>query len=236
MAPAAQPNNAIPPGSWKDSAVSPSIILHASSNGTLVPEGVANDGLQGTGSWENSAISARFFLKCQLRTCGRFARTIYQEIFPWQAYSNQDGYLVLANPPPPPPAPPAPAESLTTGQYGDGGLAHLTMQSATALPHADTAGSLQGIWGAGPAGSVSEFPEVGARIISVCAIRAASPTLVSCARRHPHSSFQPKRGNQPRSRSGTDESNNDAPLIGAVPQGHLGNFARGIRGVYGGGS
>ncbi|OLP96513.1 hypothetical protein AK812_SmicGene21236 [Symbiodinium microadriaticum] len=73
-------------------------------NGTLVPEGVANDGMQGTGSWENSAISARFFLKCQLRTCGRFARTIYQEIFPWQAYSNQDGYLVPANPPPPPPA------------------------------------------------------------------------------------------------------------------------------------
>ena len=184
------PTSPFPPGSWKDSAVSPSIILHASlwkangevkqdtatftspdskfgnSNGTLVPEGVANDGLQGTGSWENSAISARFFLKCQLRTCGRFARTIYQEIFPWQAYSNQDGYLVLANPPPPPPAPPAPAESLTTGQYGDGGLAHLTMQSATALPNADTAGSLQGIWGAGPAGSVSELPEVGARIIS----------------------------------------------------------------------
>ena len=71
-----------------------------------MPEDVAQNGLQGTGSWENSAISARFFLKCQLRTCGRFARTIYQEIFPWQAYSNQDGYLIPANPPPPPPAPP----------------------------------------------------------------------------------------------------------------------------------
>ena len=83
------PTSPFPPGSWKDSAVSPSIILHASlwrangevkqdtatftspdskfgnSNGTLVPEGVANDGLQGTGSWENSAISARFFLKCE---------------------------------------------------------------------------------------------------------------------------------------------------------------------------
>ena len=61
----------------------------AISNGTLVPEGEASEGTQGTGSWEKSAISARFFLKCQLRTCGRFARTIYQEIFPWQAYSNQ---------------------------------------------------------------------------------------------------------------------------------------------------
>ena len=110
--------------------------------------------MQGTGSWEKSAISARFF-----------ARTIYQEIFPWQAYSNQDGYLVPPNPPPPPPAPTAPAESLTTEPHGNGGLAHLTMQSATAPPHADTSGSLQGIWGAGPAGSVSELFEAGARII-----------------------------------------------------------------------
>ena len=190
MAPAAQPNFAFPPGSWKDSAVSPSIILHASlwrangeikqdtatftspdskfgnSNGTLVPEGVANDGLQGTGSWENSAISARFFLKCQLRTCGRFARTIYQEIFPWQAYSNQDGYLVPANPPPPPPAPPTPAESLTATQSGNGGPAHLTMQSATAVPSATTADSLPGIWGAGQAAPASALPDVGARVLS----------------------------------------------------------------------
>ena len=123
------PTSPFPPGSWKDSAVSPSIILHASlwrangevkqdtatftspdskfgnSNGTLVPEGVANDGLQGTGSWENSAISARFFLKCQLRTCGRFACTIYQEIFPWQdipirmATSFRPTPLLLPQPP-----------------------------------------------------------------------------------------------------------------------------------------
>ena len=86
------PTTPFPPGSWQDSAISPSIILHASlwkangevkydtatfaspaskfgnSNGTLVPEGVASEGMQGTGSWEKSAISARFFLKCQLRT------------------------------------------------------------------------------------------------------------------------------------------------------------------------
>ena len=59
-------------------------------------EGLVTAGHQGTGStgsWEKSAISARFFLKCELRS--RFIRSIYQEIFPWQAYSNQDGYLAL---------------------------------------------------------------------------------------------------------------------------------------------
>ena len=175
------PTSPFPPGSWKDSAISPSVILHASlwrangeikqdtavftspdskfgnSNGTLVPEGVAQNGLQGTGSWENSAISARFFLKCQLRTCGRFARTIYQEIFPWQAYSNQDGYLIPANPPPPPPPPPTSAESSTARMKGDGGLAHLTMHSAMAAQTAVAADSLPGIWGAGQAASVSAF-------------------------------------------------------------------------------
>ena len=178
------PTSPFPPGSWKDSAISPSIILHASlwrangevkqdtatftspdskfgnSNGTLVPEGATQDGTQGTGSWEKSAISARFFLKCQLRTCGRFARTIYQEIFPWQAYSNQDGYLVPSNPPPPPPAPSAPTESLTADHSGDGGLAHLTMHSAPPATVADTASSLPGIWGSGQAGSATEIPDV----------------------------------------------------------------------------
>ena len=67
---------------------------------------------------------------------------------------------------PPPPAPPTPAESLTAEQYGNGGLAHLTTQSATAVPTAVTADSLQGIWGAGQAASVSDLPEVGARILS----------------------------------------------------------------------
>ncbi|CAE7481938.1 unnamed protein product, partial [Symbiodinium necroappetens] len=99
------PTSPFPPGSWQDSAISPTVTLHASlwksngevksdtatftspaskfgnSNGTLVPEGVAGEGMQGTGSWERSAISAP---KCQLKTCGRFARTIFQEIFPWQ--------------------------------------------------------------------------------------------------------------------------------------------------------
>ena len=79
------------------------------SNGTLVPEGVASEGTQGTGSWEKSAIR---FVSCEpvVALPGLF----YQEIFPWQAYSNQDGYLVPSNPPPPTPAPSEPPESRTT--------------------------------------------------------------------------------------------------------------------------
>ncbi|CAE7225926.1 unnamed protein product, partial [Symbiodinium necroappetens] len=168
-----------------DSAISPTITLHASlwkangevkydtatftspaskfgnSNGTLVPEGEASEGTQGTGSWEKSAISARFFLKCQLRTCGRFARTIYQEIFPWQAYSNQDGYLVPSNPPPPPPACSDAPESWTNDHSRDGGLAHSTMQSAPSAPATANDGRLPGIWGAGQEAFATGIPDIG---------------------------------------------------------------------------
>ena len=58
---------------------------------------------QGTGSWERSATFAKFFLQGALRTCGTHERAFCQEIFPWQAYTNDDGYLVAENPPPPPP-------------------------------------------------------------------------------------------------------------------------------------
>ena len=168
------------PGSWQDSAISPTITLHGrrtgrsnmtqrpsphrlrNSNGTLVPEGEASEGTQRTGSWEKSAISARFFLKCQLRTCGHFARTIYQEIFPWQAYSNQDGYLVPSNPRPPPPAPSDPPESWTNDCSRDGGLAHSTMQSAPSAPAAANDGRLPGIWGAGQEAFATRIPDIGA--------------------------------------------------------------------------
>ena len=181
------PTSPFPPVPGRTLRISPTITMHASlwkangevkydtatftspdskfgnSNGTLVPEGEANDGMQGTGSWEKSAISARFFLSCQLRTCGRFARTIYQEIFPWQAYSNQDGYLVPSNPPPPPPpAPSAPTESWTADQSSDGGLAHSTMQSAPSAPVAANDGRLPGIWGAGQEASATGIPDIGA--------------------------------------------------------------------------
>ncbi|CAE7912197.1 tag-125, partial [Symbiodinium necroappetens] len=129
------------------------------SNGTLVPEGVASEGMQGTGSWERSAISARFFLKCQLKTCGCFVRTIYQEIFPWQAYSNQDGYLVPSNPPPPPPASSEPAESRTTNMHSDGGLAHQTSRAAPPTPASVFADRLPGIWGAGQEQQLSGLPD-----------------------------------------------------------------------------
>ena len=211
------PTSPFPPGSWKDSAVSPSIILHASlwrangeikqdtatftspdskfgnSNGTLVPEGVANDGLQGTGSWENSAISARFFLKCQLRTCGRFSRTIYQEIFPWQAYSNQDGYLVPANPPPPPPPLPTPAESLTTGQYGDGGLAikHATRYGGSGCCSRRRSSRHLGSW---PGCLCFRSPRSGSSSsLGLSASRTWRSTFDSRTRRHSHGSYQPQR-------------------------------------------
>ena len=46
---------------------------YGNCNGSLVPEGLASDRPQGTGS---------FFLKCELGTCGRFTRSVYQEIYP----------------------------------------------------------------------------------------------------------------------------------------------------------
>ena len=64
------------------------------------------------------------------------------------------------------PAPPTPAESLTAEQSGNGGLAHLTMQSATEAPTAITADRLPGIWGAGQAASVPDLHEVGTRALS----------------------------------------------------------------------
>ena len=84
-------------------------------------EGLVTAGHQGTGSWEKSAISARFFLKCELRS--RFIRSIYQEIFPWQAYSNQDGYLALN-----------PKKSRTASQSSvDGGSAHVGLAGGTCI-------------------------------------------------------------------------------------------------------
>ena len=114
------------PGHLEGLRALPSIILHASlwrANGEVKQDtatftspdsksGIAQDGSQGTGSWENSAISARSSLKCQLRTCGRFARTIYQEIFPWQGLF-QPGWLPHPGQPGPLlPRPPRPQRSL----------------------------------------------------------------------------------------------------------------------------
>ena len=126
---------------------------------------------------------------------------------------------------------------MTAEQNGDGGLAHLTMQSAMAVPTAVAADGLQGIWGAGQAASVSNLPAAGARLPlgSVQAgqgdlrltpvqgaIRTAAASLsaaISLAQDH-----------------GTGESFDDAPLPGAVPKGHVRGSARGIRGANGGGS
>ena len=78
----------------------------------------------------------------------------------------QPGRLPCSGQPPSSsPSPHCPCGVCDSEPHGNGGLAHLTMKSATAPPHADASGNLQGIWGAGPAGSVSELSEAGARII-----------------------------------------------------------------------
>ncbi|CAE7513231.1 unnamed protein product [Symbiodinium sp. CCMP2592] len=125
------PNSPFPAGSWTDSAFNPAVTVHAglwrangelrtdtatfarsddkfgNNNGSLVPEkSDPSDLTPGLGSWEKSAVWAKFYLSTELRTCGRHLRYVYQEIFPWESYSNQDGYLVLDKPPPPPPTKP----------------------------------------------------------------------------------------------------------------------------------
>ena len=69
------------------------------SNGTLVPESTANDGMQGTGSWEKSAISARFFLKCQLRNLRAFCSHHLPGDFPLAGLF-QSGWLPRSVQPP----------------------------------------------------------------------------------------------------------------------------------------
>ena len=46
-------------------------------------------------------------LICELKAKGNFYRPVAQEVSPWFAYSNDDGYLVKEAPPPPPMAPTA---------------------------------------------------------------------------------------------------------------------------------
>ena len=99
MATAAQPNIAIPPGHLEGFRDLPSIILHASlwrangevkqdtatftspdskfgnSNGTLVPEGVTQDGLQGTGSASCEPASALLAPSTRRSSLGRLIPT-----------------------------------------------------------------------------------------------------------------------------------------------------------------
>ena len=38
-------------------------------------------------------IPGSLYLTTELRTCGRHLRYVHQEVFPWESYSNNDGFL-----------------------------------------------------------------------------------------------------------------------------------------------
>ena len=73
-------------------------------DGEFAPEA---DGEDDVGTWERSAISARFFLIGRLRTKGSTYRHIFEEVHPFRTYGNDDGYLRMesAVTPQPPPHP-----------------------------------------------------------------------------------------------------------------------------------
>ena len=135
------PPNLFPPGTWKQTAHQPAIMLTArlwtptgvactdttffynslerkgNDRGHFVSEPISTVSLtESTGSWEGSAFSPRLMLICELKVKGNFYRPVAQEVSPWFAYSNDDGYLVKEAPPLPPMAPiaspPGPARDL----------------------------------------------------------------------------------------------------------------------------
>ncbi|CAE7040619.1 unnamed protein product [Symbiodinium sp. CCMP2592] len=136
---------------------SPDQDKFGNNNGSLVPEQAdPADAFSGLGSWDKSAVWAKFYLSAELRTCGRHLRYVYQEVFPWESYPNLDsslgGYLVMDKHPPPPPPPPPPTQpseqkedavSLTTPDSKCGSTAHTLQEKAppstTASPMARSA-------------------------------------------------------------------------------------------------
>ena len=128
-------------GTWKQTAHQPAVMLTArlwtptgvactdttffynslerkgNDRGHFVSEPISTVSLtESTGSWEGSTFSPRLMLICELKAKGNFYRPVAQEVCPWFAYSNDDGYLVKEAPPPPPMAPtaspPGPARDL----------------------------------------------------------------------------------------------------------------------------
>ena len=122
----------IPEGSWRGSAVDYVLVANAkvwnskgdacdatalyyqdnhrygNHDGYLVRE---PDGSEDTGSWERSAIRAKFYLIAKLKTRGSHYRDSFNEVLPFRAYSNDDGFLKLESAVAPRPPPP-PRESL----------------------------------------------------------------------------------------------------------------------------
>ena len=125
------PPNLFPPGTWKQTAHQPAIMLTArlwtptgvactdnffhnsldrkgNDRGHFVSEPISTVSLtESTGSWEGSAFFSRLTRICELKAKGSFYRPVAQEVSPWFAYSNDDGFLVKEAPPPPPMAPTA---------------------------------------------------------------------------------------------------------------------------------
>eukprot|EP00439_Symbiodinium_sp_Y106_P009907 s8287_g1.t1 len=128
-------------GTWKQTAHQPAVMLTArlwtptgvactdttffynslerkgNDRGHFVSEPISTVSLtESTGSWEGSTFSPRLMLICELKAKGNFYRPVAQEVCPWFAYSNDDGYLVKEAPSPPPMAPtaspPGPARDL----------------------------------------------------------------------------------------------------------------------------
>eukprot|EP00439_Symbiodinium_sp_Y106_P061194 s2439_g9.t1 len=96
--------------------------------------------IESTGSWEDSAFSPRLMLICELKAKGNFYRPVAQEVCPWFAYSNDDGYLVKEAPPPPPMAPtaspPGPARDLHPLRNISGDPLHASVSAGETAPEA----------------------------------------------------------------------------------------------------
>ena len=96
-------------------ALTPVLERKGNDRGHFVSEPISSL-TESTGSWEGSAHSPRLMLICELKAKGNFYRPVAQEVSPWFAYSNDDGYLVKEAPPLPPMAPtaspPGPARDL----------------------------------------------------------------------------------------------------------------------------
>ena len=158
------PSSAFPGGSWLDSAVQAQILVQAglwsrdgavcrsetvffhpadrrgNDDGAFVVEQAAGSSSQAagraasSGSWEQSAVYAKFYLSCGLRTRGARVRPVFFEVFPFLRYSNQNGYLQIEVPPPPPETAGTAAEPATT------------VEMTPRLPSRVVALPLTGVW------------------------------------------------------------------------------------------
>ena len=117
-----RPKSILPGSSWRNSSQDCVVVVNAwlwerqgdvvdttaictkdsdrfgNRDGEFAPEA---DGEDDVGTWERSAISARFFLVGKLRTKSSTYRHIFEEVHPFRTYGNDDGYLRAVTPQPP---------------------------------------------------------------------------------------------------------------------------------------